>query len=179
MIILFTFDSEDDKQKFEYVYERYKRLLLHKAYQILHDYALAEDAVSEAYLRIYKNIHKIEDPASNQTISFVVTILKNAALTMLEKEKKQPKETIEPFYSDNYDLEFDVLSRVTAEQIYHLMDQLQEEYRSILVLKFAHGFSSKEIAKVLNISENNVTVRLHRAKKKLGAILTQEGYSHG
>ena len=59
MILLLAFSSAEEKDAFEYIYTRYKNLMLQKAYAILHDRMLAEDAVSEAFIRIYKNsFHK-------------------------------------------------------------------------------------------------------------------------
>ena len=59
MLIFLAFANDDDKSKFDYLYNRYVKLLLYKAYAVLHDYSLAEDAVSEAFIRVYKNLGKI------------------------------------------------------------------------------------------------------------------------
>jgi RNA polymerase sigma-70 factor (ECF subfamily) len=48
-----------------------------------------------------------------------------------------------------------------------LVDRLKEEQRAVFLLKYAHDMSHRDIAKTLGITENNVTVRLHRAKAKL------------
>lgn len=178
MLLILTFSSSSDRDKFEYLYERYKKLLLHKACDILKDYSLAEDAVSEAYIRIYKNLHKIGDPASNQSIAFVVTVTKNVALTMLAKEKANSSEEYDEAQPDDFNLEENVLAALSAETIYTVMNRLSEELRSVFVLKYAYDYSHKEIGKLLGISENNVTVRLHRAKKKLAELLVKEGYAH-
>ena len=176
MILIFAFSNESDQEKFEYLYQKYKNLLLHKAYDILKDYALAEDAVSEAYIRIYKNLHKIDDPTSNSTIAFVVTIAKNVSLTMLSKEKRMPVEEYDETMPDSFDLEENVLAAVSSEQILGIMDQLGEELRSVFLLRYAYDYSLKEVGKLLNISENNAAVRLHRAKKKLAEIVSKIGY---
>ena len=177
MVLYFAFSNESDQDKFEYLYQKYKNLLLHKAYDILKDYALAEDAVSEAYIRIYKNLHKIDDPASNRSIAFVVTIVKNAALTMLSKEKRMPVEEYDEERPDSYDLEESVLSDISSQQIYGMMEQLGEELRSVFILRYAYDYSLKEVGALLNISENNAAVRLHRAKKKLSQIAASMGYT--
>ena len=177
MIFIFAFSNESDQEKFEYLYHKYKNLLLHKAYDILKDYALAEDAVSEAYIRIYKNLHKIDDPTSNSTIAFVVTIAKNVSLTMLSKEKRMPVEEYDETMPDSFDLEENVLAAVSSEQILGIMEQLGEELRSVFLLRYAYDYSLKEVGKLLNISENNAAVRLHRAKKKLAEIVSKIGYS--
>lgn len=64
MILLFVLASGEE-EAFAYLYSHYKGLMLQKAYAILHDRMLAEDAVSEAFLRIYRNRHKVDDPASD------------------------------------------------------------------------------------------------------------------
>jgi RNA polymerase sigma-70 factor (ECF subfamily) len=176
VLILFTFASENDKSKFEYLYEHYKRLLLHKAYGILHDYTLSEDAVSEAYIRIYKNLHKIDDITSNQTVSFLVTILKNVAITMLQKEKRLTSDELDEEIPDSYQMEEEAIAKYSEEHIFAVIDELNEEYKAVFLLKYAKGLSHAEIADILNTTENNVTVRLHRAKKKLAESLRKEGY---
>ena len=177
MILFFAFSSETEQDKFEYLYRKYKNLLLHKAYDILKDYALAEDAVSEAYIRIYKNLHKIDDPASNRSIAFAVTIVKNVSLTMLSKEKRFPVEEYDESQPDSFDLEESVLASISSQQIFGIMEQLGEEMRSVFVLRYAYDYSLKEVGTLLNISENNAAVRLHRAKKKLAQIVAEKGYS--
>jgi len=166
--MLLVFTHENDKHKFEYIYEKYKRLLLAKAFDVVKDYNLAEDAVSEAYLRAYKNIHKIGDPDSAPTISFLVTITKNVAIDMYNKQKRiVPTDFAEYDEADDFDLEDTILQKDTAAHAMQLVDSLKEELRAVFLLKYAHDLPHKEIAKQLGITENNVTVRLHRAKSKL------------
>lgn len=174
---LLALASAEDEQAFAYIYTHYKGLMLQKAYAILRDPMLAEDAVSEAFIRIYKNMRKIEEPASNRCLAFVVTIARNAALTLLQRERRQPEELPEADMPDHFDLEAQVLADISAERILALMNGLSEELRSVFLLKYAYDLPHKTIGRLLGISENNVNVRLHRAKKKLAALLEKEGYA--
>ncbi|MCL2496309.1 MAG: RNA polymerase sigma factor [Clostridiales bacterium] len=180
MFIFLAFATEDDRMKFELLFEKYKKLLLYKAYGILGDYALAEDAVSEAFIRVYKNLAKIDDIESPKTISFLATIVKNTALTILEKQKQHgvPKEDIESADSA-YDIEESVLSAAVTHDMLKMVDELKEELRAPFLLKYAHDLPHREIAALLNISENNVTVRIHRAKSKLSELFREAGYVYG
>ncbi len=175
MLFLLTFSSVEERDRFEYLYHKYKNLCLKKAYDILGDYSLAEDAVSEAYLRIYKNLDKIEDPNSGRTVAFLVTITRNAALTMLSKEKKNLEE-LDEGQQDPFELEQFALSQEFVRDVYRLLDEIEEELRHVFLLKFAYDMSNKEIAQMLSISQNLVAVRLHRAKKKLADLLVKEGF---
>jgi RNA polymerase sigma-70 factor (ECF subfamily) len=182
MLILLTFASEDDRVKFELLFEKYKKLLLHKAYAILGDYALAEDAASEAYLRIYRNMRKIGDIESPSTVSFLVTIVKNTSLDILQKQKKyfasvKDDEPKVEAYSEAYNIEETILSAAITSDMLKIVDNLKEELRAPFLLKYAHDLPYKEIAALLHISENNVTVRIHRAKSKLAELFKEAGYA--
>ena len=169
--MFFAFASEYERDKFEFIFNKYSKLMLHKAYGILRDYSLAEDAASEAFIRIYKNIHKIDDPTDKKSVAFIVTIVKNVSLTMLQKEKSHATEEYDEELSDGFDLEEQTISQMSAEHIYQTLDSLGEEMKGVFLLRYAHDLSHKEIGQILGITENNVTVRLHRAKKKLAALL--------
>ena len=178
MLLVLVFASEEDRGAFDYLYTHYKGLMLQKANGILHDPMLAEDAVSEAFIRIYRNMGKLDDPASNRSLAFVMTIVRNTALTMLQKQTRQPVPMEEEEdRADDFNLEQHVLSALSEQQIYALVDNLGEELRSVFLLRYAYDYSNKQIGKLLDISANNVTVRLHRARKKLADQLAKEGYA--
>ena len=177
MIFFFAFSNESDQDKFEYLYQRYKNLLLHKAYDILRDYTLAEDAVSEAYIRIYKNLHKIDDPDSGMTASFLSVIVKNTAINILNQNKNiSASDIYEEEPPSDFDVEAHVISETVAEGMLDVVDQLKDELKECFLLMYAHDLSYKEIGALLKISESNVAVRIHRAKKKLIKLLKEGGY---
>ena len=70
-----------------------------------------------------------------------------------------------------------MLSAISSEQIAQIVESLPEELRSVFLLKYAYDLPHKKIGQQLGITENNVTVRLHRARKRLAAILIKEGYA--
>lgn len=176
MILIFAFSTEDEQEKFEYIFHKYRRLMLHKAYSVLQDYMLAEDAASEGLIRIYKNLHKIDDLDSPSTAAFIVTIVKNVALTMTKRNENYNTVLFPTEEVDTFHLEEQVLGQISSEDIYHLIDEMGEELKGVFLLKFAYDMSHREIAGALGISENNVTVRLHRGKKRLSELLRKEGY---
>ena len=177
MIFLLTFETEAERAKFDYLYGKYKNLLMHKALGILRDHMLAEDAVSEAYLRLYRNLHKVDDPDSGRAAAFLVAIVRNVALSMLQKGKNETPDQFDEERADGENLEDTVISTISSDEIFTILGGLDEGLRDIFVMKYAHDMSHREIADVLGLSENNVTVRLHRAKKKLAEKLVKEGYA--
>ena len=178
MILVFTFADESEAEKFEYMYRKYKNLLYYKAWDILHDPMAAEDALSETMIRVYRNMEKIGDPDSPESAAFLVTIARNVSLTLLKKrrsalapiEDDEPDETI----ADPFDLEASVLDGFSEERLCLIIGKLDEVSRNIFILKHAYELSHQEIASQLGLTENNVTVRLHRTRKRLAAMVTED-----
>jgi len=180
-VMFFAFADENGKEKFELVYNKFNRLMLKKAYDILRDYDLAQDAVSEAFLRVYKNLHKIDDPESGKTAAFLIMIVKNAAITMLNKRSKSAAadlDLLEYDVPDSYDLEGDIISKIAADELMRVIDCLKDELKTPFLLKYAYDYSLKEIGKMLKISENNAAVRITRARTKLAKILANGGQAN-
>ena len=84
-------ETEEELQKFTQLYETYRKLMHWTAEGILHDEHLAEDAVHEAFLRIIQNFHQIREIPCPKTRSFVVIIVRNVALNMQKKRKREEK----------------------------------------------------------------------------------------
>jgi len=178
MLLALSFATEADKHKFSLIYEKYKRLLLKKSYEILGDNALAEDAVSEAFLRVYRNLHKIDDPNSPMTASFLVVIVKNVSLTMLKKNSKNLVDDIdEGEYKDSFSLEASVINKENMRAVKRIVEKLPDSLREPFLLAYGNDLPHKDIARFLNVNENAVTVRIHRAKKKIAEMLREEGWA--
>ena len=180
MILVFVFADVGEANKFEYLYRKYKNLMYYKAWEILHDPMEAEDAVSEAFIRVYRNLDKVDDPDSPRCAAFLGTITRNVALTMAKKRAgmPMPAQTVaenggygEP--TDPLDLEAAVIDKLSSEQMLQIVDKLDEQSRTIFILKFAYDLSHREIAAQMGMTENNVTVKLHRTRKKLAEMINE------
>ena len=171
-----AFNTLDDKKKFNYLYNHYIKLLLYKAYDILRDYSLAEDAVSEAFIRVYKNLDKIESCDSGKTAAFLVIITRNCAITILNRQRRDSTVNIEDLeLPAPSDVEGSVISDCTTDDIMSVIDNLKDHLKEPFLLKYAYNMSHKEIAQLLGITESNATVRIHRAKTKLAQLLRNGG----
>ena len=69
-IYLAIIDDENDKSRFEELYERYAKLMHYVAKEILSDDRLAEEAVQEAFFRIARNFHKVGAVKNRETKNF-------------------------------------------------------------------------------------------------------------
>jgi len=163
---------ENKKEAFEFVYKRWKNLMLNKAFGILRDYDLAQDAVSEAFIRLYRNMHKLDDLESGRTAAFLVMIVKNVSITMYNKRSRIQEDDIADLEEAGAgSLESDVIAQIAAEELSVLIGSLKDELKTPFLMKYAYDYSLKEISGMLKISENLAAVRIHRAKSKLTALL--------
>jgi RNA polymerase sigma-70 factor (ECF subfamily) len=151
--------------------------MLYIADGILHDIHLAEDAVSEAFIKIIKNLEKINPADCYRTRGFVVIIVRNVALDMLKSRKRSRTIPIED-YSDSIGYEEPDYNNITAkeacEKITGCINRLNKNYSDVLYLKTEFDCSYEEIGKMLGISQANVKTRLSRARKALIAELKKE-----
>jgi RNA polymerase sigma-70 factor (ECF subfamily) len=187
VILIFTFTDAKDAEKFEYLYKKYKRLLYYKANEILRDPMAAEDALSETMIRVYRNMDKIGNPDSPESAAFLTTIVRNVSLTLRKKQISAPElmqsgldeDKPENGPADPFDMEESVLDKLTEERLCIILGKIDEESRNIFVLKYAYDLSHREIASQLSLTESNVTVRLHRIRKRLAKIAVEEGLFAG
>lgn len=167
-----------DKEKFDTLYYTYRNMVYRYAYNILKANDLAEDAVQETFLRILKNLHKISDIECSKTKNFLVTCVKRVSITIYNERHKTETEDWDEYSeilpTNEQDSVWETVSRqISQEQLVHLLKQLPEAYQILVVYKYAYGWSYKDIASLLNISEKNVSVKLYRAKSRLIKLIQE------
>lgn len=159
---------------FSRVFNEYYSLLSRIAYSYTLNIFDAEDVVQEVFIKFYK-AHKNFNNNLEEKYWFIrVTI--NQSLDCI-KQRKNKEVLIDSEY-------INILSKTPGtgeknEEIYECVCSLKDSYKTIIVLYFYDDYSIKEIAKILKISESNVTTRLNRAKKKLKEIIIERRANNG
>ena len=174
-LYLSVLDSVEDESKFERLYHAHKRTMLYTAYHILKDYHLAEDAVHEAFIRIAKNFHKVEEIESPRTRYFSVVIARNAALTMLKKENRiiLLEDVADATEGTSELVEETVLNQIQYERAVSAIAGLSHTYKDILFLHYIQEYRLTEIAGLLGLDLEVVKKRAQRGKKKLLEVLAK------
>ena len=173
LVYLSMIDSPDDRHKFELIYQTYRQLMYHIANSILGDTRDSEDTVHEAFLKIMEHLDKIDDPQCPQTRAFIVTITENKAIDLYRKRKNHTVVPLEETY-------IGVPERSKIEQmedsdtLAKAILSLPGHYREALLMKYAQGYSTQEVAELLSTNEENVKKLIQRARKKLETILREE-----
>ena len=162
-------ESEEDRTKFEILYTEYKDWMGTIAFSILHNKQDAEDAVHNAFVKVAENIKKVDDPLSKMTRSYIVTIIETKSIDIYRKKQRHPEV---PISEEDIGIHFDYAS---CGDLAKCISQLPAQYRAVLTLKYRHGYNSREIAKILKISEHNAIKIDQRAKAKLKELCIKEG----
>ena len=162
-------DSPDDQEKFEKVYTKYRYLMLHVAYKILQNHHDAEDAVHQAFISIIENLDNVFEVDSPKTRSYIVIITERKAIDLLRKiQKRQALEFNEDI--SGVEIPFEMDNPIAAA-----IAKLPLQYREVLLMRYHNGFSAKEIASILSMSDSGVRKLIVRAKKALQELLEKEG----
>jgi RNA polymerase sigma-70 factor (ECF subfamily) len=172
-LYLAMLDNEQEKQTFTRIYERYKATCLHVALQITKDYALAEDAVHNAFLSIIKQRENFLSISCGKLRSRIVIIVKNKAIDILRKESKSipAGDDIEEVPSGDEDFTLQIESKDGFEHWVRAIGQIPELYRLTAELRFFHDMEYSEIAETLGITVKAVSMRLNRAKGMIQEII--------
>ncbi len=165
MVCMAMIDNSEDKTIFKKLYDEYLNLMLYTAYNILGNQQDAEDAVSEAFLRIAKNFSKLEKTICPKTANQFVIIVRNISIDIYRKNKRK-KEI--PFQED-MNLKYDDKSE--SSDLESALSNLNQSEKDILYMYYIYGRTIKDISKLFDISEAAVYKRIQRAKSHLKEIL--------
>src|SRR4051794_41351395 len=157
--------NRDDDELVDRLLEEHERAY-RAAWLVLRDRQLAEDAVQEAFVRMWRFRGSL--PAGDAIRPWLYRVVVNTAISALRKER--PHRALEP--SDERDVVVDD-GRDPAETITVLdaLATLPEHLRVPVVLRYWVGLSEKEIATAISRRPGTVKSRLHEARARLGTSL--------
>lgn len=169
-VLLSTLESSADKQMFIEIYERYHARMERTALGILREQRDAEDAVQNAFMQVIRHFEKIYEISCEELPFWLICIVKNEARIILRKNQRTaPLEDWDGFARTTDDV-----SEYTA--LVDLFTHLPETYRAVLEMKMLLGYSDRETAGRLGISETAVSSRAARGRALLRELAEKEGF---
>lgn len=167
--------------EFEKVYNEYYPIILRYVTRIVGQND-AEDIVQNVFNKVHSGLGGFQGKSKLST--WVYRIATNTAIdstrsaaykhatehiTIDDAADHDPQRVLEDHKSSSTDQL--VIRKEMRECINEYIDTLPTDYKTVIVLSELEGLANKEIAEILNISLNNVKIRLHRARAKLKAVL--------
>jgi len=168
LIYLNLIETEEEKNKFEQIYNSYKHTMFYVAKSILKDDYLSEDAVHNAFINIAKSMDNINEVDSYRTKGYVVVIVRNISINMLKIQNKTVDvDELEERITDDLNLEDEVLLKLSFDSIIEEITSLPVIYKDVLYLSYVEDLNTQEISRLINISNEAVKKRLQRGRKIL------------
>lgn len=127
------------------------------------DRQLAEDLTADTFTKAWTQIDKFD---FKQPRPWLYKIAKNTMTDYWRKKKPEPMPE-EESVSDRDSIEDEVNKRIMGDKVVEAVSHLPEDMRSVVSLRFMSGYSAKQTAQSLGLSEANVRVIQYRALKKL------------
>ena len=150
---------------FEQLIMRWRSRAEEYANSILHDHQYAEDAVQEAFSRIYAARMALDENRSFP--AYLYTTVKRVCIDELRKKKRFPELPGELPELPVDSAEEEYISRLEQFNRIHLLASLDEADRRLLLAFSLEGKPTKQIASEMNMSDGQVRIRLHRIRRKL------------
>lgn len=165
LIYLEMIETENDKEKFEQLYYKYRHLMYQLAYNITDNSNDAEDVVHEVFIYLIENMGKVGPVTSTRTRSFISIITEHKAIDLVRT--RHPTIELER-------VEYDLATYLPNDNdLLQAMTELPQQYQDILLLRYHNGYSVREISKMLNISLSAVRKSIWRAKQALKEKLSR------
>lgn len=136
----------------------------------------ALDILHEGFIKVFRNINKYQPGTSLS--AWIRRIMVNTAIDFYRKNLRRRTEDIEQAYAVQSDEE-DAVSKCTEKEILAAVQELSPAYRAVFNLYVIEGYSHKEIADMLNITESTSRSNLVKARLKLKAVIQARFTAHG
>ncbi len=153
-------------EEFIKAYESYSDAIFRYCYFRVYDRERAKDIVQETFMKTWDYIARGND--IDNIRAFLYKVARNIIIDYTRKKKEDSLEALQesgfnPGVDEraNKEIEFDFQAALQA------IKSLDEKYREAVTMRYIEGYSPKEIAKMIDETENVISVRIHRGLQQL------------
>lgn len=163
-----------DTSAFGYFVDQYQDLAVTIAFRLCRNRQDAEDIVQNAFVKAFHNLHTFR--ATSKFSTWFYRIVYNTAITEVRSRKMtydvdnmQLAETSDTF------VDWDAIQTIERKEresmLESAMQKMPPDESLLLSLYYLEENSVKEIADIVGLTDSNIKVKLHRARKRLAALL--------
>jgi RNA polymerase sigma-70 factor (ECF subfamily) len=159
---------QGDNEAFAELYNKYADYALRVAMAVTRNKMSAADAVQEAFIRAYRNMHTFNLDKAFEPWFYRILINecnrllgKNSSIVLIDDFIEN---NIESSSQDEYNFE-------EYESLYKAIESLEDNNRIPIILKYLRGFKESEIAEILGININTIKSRLFKGRRKLKNVI--------
>lgn len=155
-------------------YDDYADAIFRYCFFKVSDYDLARDLTQETYLKTWQEV--VRGLVIENHRAYLYRIATNLIIDHYRKKKTTSLDRLQEEGFDPHDIRNENFLEDSSEVkiLKEAVLKLDEKYRDALLLRYIDEFSPKEIANILELSENVVSVRIHRGLKQLQKKMESE-----
>ena len=157
------------------LYDRYGRTAYGLALRVLRDQALAEDAVQEAFLTVWRSASRFV-PERGKASTWILTLVHRRAVDTVRREQRRRAESLERAAEPAVQgVEEDAWLHLQRERVQEALRHLPDAQREALELAYYGGFSQSELAERLGQPIGTIKSRMFAGLARLRELLGDPG----
>jgi RNA polymerase sigma-70 factor (ECF subfamily) len=172
---LLALTSRADENALGELYDRYGRVAYGLALRIVRDRALAEDAVQEAFLAVWRSAGAFLAEQGKPS-TWILTLVHRRAVDLVRREERRradPLDDVEPATGEATDEE--AWLRAQRQVVQEALRKLPPEQREAIELAYYGGFTQSELAEKLGQPLGTIKSRMFAGLKRLRELLAESG----
>lgn len=175
---LLTLCARGDERALAELYDRHGRVAYGLALRVLRDQTLAEDAVQEAFLAVWRTAGTFR-PERAKPRTWILTLVHRRAVDIVRREQRS---RTEPFPEGSAELgpgtEDEAWLRARRRLAQEALSRLPDEQREALELAYYSGFTQSELAARLGVPLGTIKSRTFAGLARLRELLAEAGLEH-
>jgi RNA polymerase sigma factor (sigma-70 family) len=157
------------------LYDRYGRPAYGLALRVLRDDALAEDAVQDAFLALWRTAARFV-PERGKASTWIFTLVHRRAVDLVRREERRRADTIEQAPEQGGgSVEEEALLRFQRERVQDALKKLPDQQREAIELAYYGGFTQSELAERLGQPVGTIKSRMFTGLARLRELLADPG----
>ena len=154
------------------LYDRFGRPAYGLALRILRDEALAEDAVQEAFLALWRSAARFV-PERGKASTWILTLVHRRAVDIVRREERRRADALEqsPEPESRIEVDEEAWLRLQRERVQDALRQLPDQQREALELAYYGGFTQSELAERLGQPLGTIKSRMFLGLARLRELL--------
>ena len=157
------------------LYDRYGRPAYSLALRVLRDDALAEDAVQDAFLALWRTAARFV-PERGKASTWIFTLVHRRAVDLVRREERRRADTIEQAPEQGGgSVEEEALLRFQRERVQDALKKLPDQQREAIELAYYGGFTQSELAERLGQPLGTIKSRMFLGLARLRELLGEPG----
>jgi len=167
-IILGCLQKNRNYQKI--LFDKYSGILMTVCRRYFPEHELAEDALQEGFIRIFQSLQQFNFQGSFE--GWLKKVVVNVALRKIQTERKV-RDWADLSSAENKEFRCSAIDKLEEEDILTIIGSLPSGYRTVFNMYVMDGFSHKEIAGVLSITESTSRSQLVKARQMLQKMIIE------